>query len=109
MSSMHSFLAGSRMRGVVSHLLAAILLAACADSGLPPVTDQMRARFPAGGVVDGIVVDAVNRLPLRKAELVAPDGQTNPPSYLNLVPAPGTILDSEFPPRPFAGTTFRYA
>ena len=58
------------MRGVVSLLLAAILLAACADSGLPPVTDQIRARFPPGGVVDVIEVDAIDRLPLRKAELV---------------------------------------
>src|SRR5437870_8045164 len=80
MSSVHSFSTGARMRGVVSLLLAAILLAACADSGLPPVTDQIRARFPPGGVVDVIEVDAIDRLPLRKAELVAPDGQTTPAS-----------------------------
>ena len=77
MSSVHSLPAGARMRGVVFLLSAAILLAACPDSGLPPVvTDQIRARFPPGGVVDVIEIDAVNRLPLRKAELVAPDGQT---------------------------------
>jgi hypothetical protein len=97
------------MRGVVSVLSAVILLAACADSGLPPpVTDQIRARFPAGGVVDVIEVDAVDRLPLRKAELVAPDGQTTPASYLNVVPSPGTTLDSEFATSPYAGNTFGY-
>ena len=96
------------MRGVVSLLSAAILLAACADSGLPPVTDQIRARFPAGGVVDVIEIDAVDPLPLRKAELVAPDGQTTPASYLNVVPSPGTTLDSEFATSPYAGNTFGY-
>ena len=97
------------MGGVVSLLLAAIFLTGCGDSGLPPVaTDQIRARFPAGGVVDVIVVDAVNRLPLRKAELVAPDGQTTPASYLNVVPSPGTTLDSEFATSPYAGNTFGY-
>jgi hypothetical protein len=106
---MHSLPAGSRMRGVVSLLLAAIFLTACGDSGLPPVaTDQIRARFPPGGVVDVIEIDAVNRLPLRKAELVAPDGQVTPASYLNVFPSPGTTLDSEFATSPYAGNTFGY-
>jgi hypothetical protein len=97
------------MRGVVSLLLATIFLAACVDSGLPPVvTDQIRARFPPGGVVDVIEVDAIDRLPLRKAELVAPDGRVTPASYLNVVPSPGTTLDREFATSPYAGNAFGY-
>ena len=77
------------MRGVLT-VLTIIVLAACADGGLPPLaSDQIRVRFPAGGVVDVIEVDAVNRLPLRKAELIAADGQATPASYLNVNPSPG--------------------
>ena len=70
-------------------ILTIVLLAACADDGLSPLpSDQVRVRFPAGGVVDVIEVDAVNPLPLRKAELVSPDGQATPASYLNVNPSP---------------------
>ena len=72
------------------------------------VTDQIRAHFPPGGVVDVIEINAVDRLPLRKAELVAPDGQVTPASYLNVFPSPGTTLDSEFATSPYAGNTFGY-
>jgi hypothetical protein len=97
------------MRGVLSLLSAVILLAACADSGLPPLAaDQIRARFPPGGVIDVIEVDAVDRLPLRKAELVAPDGLATPATYLNVVPSPGMTLDREFATSPYAGNTFGY-
>jgi len=97
------------MRGVFSLLSAVIFLAACADVGPPPLpTDQVRARFPPGGVVDVIEVDAVDRLPLRKAELVAPDGQATPASYLIAVPSPGITLDREFATSPYAGNAFGY-
>jgi hypothetical protein len=70
-------------------ILTIVLLVACTDDGLSPLpNDQVRVRFPAGGVVDVIEVDAVNRLPLRKAELVSPDGQATPASYLNVNPSP---------------------
>ena len=76
------------MNGVLA-ILAFVLLAACADGGLAPLADdQIRVRFPSGGVVDVIEVDAINRLPLRKAELVFPDGQVTPASYLNVNPSP---------------------
>ena len=70
------------------------LLAGCSvENGLPPVaTDQVRARFPPGGVVNSIEVDAVNRLPLRTAELVAPDGDATPASYLHVNPSPGVTF-----------------
>jgi hypothetical protein len=97
------------MRGIVSVVFALIVLSACGDTGLPPVaTDQIRARFPPGGVVDVIEIDAVDRLPLRKAELVAPDGQATPASYLNVIPSPDITLNREFASSPFAGNNFGY-
>jgi hypothetical protein len=96
------------MRSLVSLLVAAALVA-CADDGLAPVaTDQVRARFPPGGVVDVIEIDAIDRLPLRKAELVAPDGRATPASYLVAVPSPGITLDREFATSPYAGNAFGY-
>jgi hypothetical protein len=85
-------------------ILTIVLLAACADGGFSPLpNDQIRIRFPAGGVVDVIEVDAVNRLPLRNAELVAPDGQATPASYLNVNPSPSITSYEELPNDPYAG------
>jgi hypothetical protein len=90
------------MRSLVSLLAAALV--ACADDGLAPVaTDQVRARFPPGGVVDVIEVDAVDRLPLRRAELIAPDGRAAPASYLNVNPSPDITFDPEFASSPGYG------
>ena len=86
-------------------ILTIVLLAACADSGLSPLaSDQVRARFAPGGVVDVIEVDAVNRLPLRKAELVSPGGQATPASYLNVNPSPSITSYEELPNGPYPGT-----
>ena len=41
----------------------------------PGLTAQLRASFPRGGVADTIAVEAVDRLALRAAELVAPNGE----------------------------------
>ena len=62
-------------------LLTLAFAAACApESGLPPLpTDQVSARFPPGGVVNSIEIDAIDRLPLRTAELVSPDIVVNVP------------------------------
>ena len=86
-------------------ILTIVLLTACADEGLlsPLPSDQVRARFVPGRVVDVIEVDAVNRLPLRKAELVAPDGQATPASYLNVNPSPSVTSYEELPNDPYAG------
>jgi hypothetical protein len=85
-------------------ILTIVLLAACADDGLSPLaSDQVRARFAPGGVVDVIEVDAVNRLPLRKAELVSPDGQATPVSYLNVNPSPSVTSYQGMPNGPYAG------
>jgi hypothetical protein len=93
----------SRRRSVLS-ILSFVLLAACGDSGLAPVpSDQVRAWFPPGGVVDVIEVDTVNHLPLRSAELIAPDGQATPASYLTVNPSPSATFDQAFPNSPYAG------
>jgi hypothetical protein len=98
--------AGTRMQAVLV-ILTIVLLAACADDGLSPLaSDQVRVRFPAGSVVDVIEVDAVNRLPLRKAELVSPDGQATPASYLNVNPSPSITSYEELPNDPYLGTPF---
>jgi hypothetical protein len=79
------------MRRIVPVLLPLVLAAACdSEIASPPSgpTAQVRASFPAGGVVDTIVVDAVERLPLRAAELVAPDGTATAASYVNVVASP---------------------
>ena len=82
-----------------------ILLAACGDSGLAPVpSDQIRASFPRGGVVDVIEVDTVNHLPLRSAALIAPDGQVTQASYLSVNPSPSATSYLALPTSPYAGT-----
>jgi hypothetical protein len=94
---------------VVVCLLPLALLAGCADaeSGLAPLpTDQVRARFPPGGVVDAIEIDAVDRLPLRSAELVAPDGEATPASYLHVDPSPSVTFYQRFVDSPYAGNSF---
>ena len=75
-------------------LLTMALVGACApESGLPPLpTDQVRARFPPGSVVNSIEIDAVDRLPLRTAELVSPDGQATSASYLHVNPSPSVTF-----------------
>jgi len=95
------------MRLTVSLSLIAVLAACGAESGLPSLpTDQVRARFPPGGVVNVIEVDAVDRLPLRTVELVAPDGQATPASYIHVNPSPGVTFYQRFPDSPFGGGTF---
>jgi hypothetical protein len=67
----------------------------CDDiAALPPgppsagEASEMAAGFPPGGLVDTIVVKAVDRLPLRHAELVAPNGAATPASYVDVAASP---------------------
>src|SRR5204863_4172777 len=80
-------------------------VAGCApESGLPPLpADQVRARFPPGGVVNSIEIDAVDRLPLRTAELVSPDGQATPASYLHVNPSPSAAFYQRQIDTPYGG------
>jgi hypothetical protein len=60
-------------------LLPLLLAAACEGSGPAPLpVDQVTASFPSHGITDVIVIDATDRLPLRAATLIAPDGSTVP-------------------------------
>jgi hypothetical protein len=66
-------------------VLSLTVLAACANLP-PPVTGPqqgVRASFPPGAVVNVIRVDALDTLPLRSAELIAPDGGSTPASSLD--------------------------
>jgi len=68
--------------------------------------DQVRVRFPPGSVVDVIEVDAINRLPLRKVELIAADGQATPAAYLNVNPSLSVTSRQGLPNGPYAGDAF---
>jgi hypothetical protein len=71
-------------------VLPLLLLAGC-EAGSGPASlpiDTVRAGFPRGSVIDAIQVDAVDRLPLRVAELVAPDGSASPASSIDVVQNP---------------------
>jgi hypothetical protein len=89
-------------------LLMLVLVSACApEGGLAPLpTDQLRARFPPGGVVNSIEIDAIDRLPLRTAELVSPDGQTTPASYLHVNPSPSVTFYQREIDTPYEGNVF---
>lgn len=90
------------MRSAVPILTLGLL--ACMDSGSqPPQTDLVRARFPAGGIADVIEIDAADRLPLRKAELISPDGLATPAAYLSVTPSPSITSYHQFPNGPYAG------
>src|ERR1700730_18180658 len=74
-----------------------------AQCPLPPIS-----RDPPRSLRGQRTVAAGDRLPLRKAELVAPDGLATPATYLNVVPSPRMTLDREFATSPYAGNTFGY-
>lgn len=94
------------MRLAIS-LVTLLVLAGC--GGGPPSaspTDQVRASFPPGGIADQIEVDAIDRLALRSAELVAPDGHATPAASITANPAPTEYLSQQFPTGPYSGSQF---
>ena len=64
------------------------VLTGCGGGPAPLPTGRISAYFPAGGVADTIEVDAIDRLPLRRAEFVAPDGRTTAATSIAARPAP---------------------
>jgi hypothetical protein len=81
------------MRRVLPVLLPLLLIAGCEGGGAPPPgplgpTVQLRAGFPRGGLADTIAIDAIDRLPLRAAELVSPTGTTTPASNIDVDASP---------------------
>jgi len=95
---------------IAAAVATALLLAACGGAGLPPVPgDQVRVIFPAGGVVDEIRIDAIDRLPLRMAELIAPDGSATAADRLQVEASPVTAASQHFGADPYAGSAFGVA
>jgi hypothetical protein len=78
------------MRRLLPVLLPLFLAAGCEGAAPPPPAPaaQLHAGFPPGGIVNTIVVDAVDPLPLRAADLIAPDGAVTPANYLSAVASP---------------------
>jgi hypothetical protein len=69
-------------------------LAACTGDAPPPEgppLPSMRASFPRGGLANVIQINALDQLPLRTAELVAPDGSTTPSSGVDVEANPATL------------------
>lgn len=73
-----------------------LLVAACAGSEpAPSPNDQIRASFPPGGIANQIEITAIDRLPVRGAELVAPDGHATPALSVDAKPAPTETFSQE--------------
>jgi hypothetical protein len=89
-------------------LVLLLVVAGCAEGGgLPPLpSEQIRVGFPPHGIADTIQIDAVDRLALRSAELVAPDGSAIPAAAIDVNPAPGFTTSQRLGNDPFAGDVF---
>ena len=65
-----------------------VVLGACTGGGgappAPTATADLRVGFPSGGLADTIAVTAIDRLPLRAAALVAPDGAAIPADWIQV-------------------------
>jgi hypothetical protein len=86
---------GDAMRRVLPLLLPLVLMTGCDGGGLPPgpsgpvaASAQLRVGFPLRGLADTIVIDAIDRLPLRTAELVGPGGAVTPAGHIDVVASP---------------------
>jgi hypothetical protein len=100
------------MRRLLS-LLPCLVLLACSnytfDLGPPPAApadELMRASFPRGGVTNVIRIDVRDPLPLRAAELVAPDGVITAASSLDAVRAPQASSGQETQKAPWLNSRF---
>jgi hypothetical protein len=69
-------------------LLLLLLFAGCGEGTLPPSGPLARVGASFGALDDVIVVTAVDRLPLRSAELVDPDGERTPAYSLDVSSSP---------------------
>ncbi len=70
-------------------LLPFLLVAACTGSGPAPLpTASVSASFPPHGLADTIVIQTADRLPLRQAELIAPDGTAIPSESIDVTDSP---------------------
>jgi hypothetical protein len=74
------------MRRLLPILPYLLFLTACADAPPPALLPgpHVTIAFPPRGVVNVIKIEAVDNLPLRAAELVAPDGTVTPAGWLDV-------------------------
>jgi hypothetical protein len=87
-------LRGLAMRRLWMILPCLVALAACTGNAPPPEgppQPSVHASFPPGAVANVIRVDALDPLPLRTAELVAPDGTTTAASSIDVAANPRTL------------------
>ena len=83
------------------------LLAACGGEGpASPPGEQISASFPAGGIADVIAIDATDRLPLRQAELIAPDGRATLAASVTANPSPTENFSQQSPTGAYSGSQF---
>ena len=76
--------------------LGVLLLAGCGVGGPEPLpTASARAVFRPGDVIDTITVTAIDRLPLKRVELVAPNGAATPADTIDIDRAP-TVAGGQF-------------
>jgi hypothetical protein len=88
-------------------LFALLWLTACAGGGPTPVPgDTVQARFTPGGNVNQIEVTAIDRQPMRGAELVAPDGHKTAALSVAANPASTQNFSAEFPQIPTSGPNY---
>jgi hypothetical protein len=88
-------------------ILLSLLVAGCGDEGLPPLpVMRVEASFPKLGIANVIVVDAVDRLPLTAASLVAPDGKATPASDIDVRDRPVTGSQRLLGTGAFSGEVF---
>lgn len=94
-------------------LVLLLVLAGCGGhgGGVPPgiPPQSLTAGFKPRGLADVIVVHALDWRPLRRADLVAPDGTHTPAYSLNVIPSPvdrGSLMQQITPgsPRPVTQT-----
>ena len=73
-------------------LLCSLALSACTGGNAAPpsqaVGPELQIGFPKGGLADTITITVIDRLPLRVAELVGPDGSTVKSDSINVASAP---------------------
>lgn len=85
------------------------LLAACGGGGGPmssPPGEEISASFPAGGIADVIAIDATDRLPLRQAELIAPDGHATLAASVTANQSPTENFSQQSPTGAYSGSQF---
>ena len=84
------------------------LLAACGGGGAvsSPPGEEISASFPAGGIADVIAIDATDRLPLRQAELIAPDGHATLAASVTANPSPTENFSQQSPTGAYSGSQF---